>query len=164
MRDGSSKPKCSRTSDETFCSTRSSPLFDVLRVNLSTLDGAFRLQGIAGVRCARAEENDDWANPGANFLLADPLYATMTTLKKRRKIQRPYKSYTAVFEVAEEGGYIVHIPALRGCATQGETFEEAEKNAQEAIEGYLQVLREMHEEIPVESDQTIVARIPAFAT
>ena len=38
--------------------------------------------------------------------------------------KKSYK-YTAVFEPAEEGGYVVYIPALPGCVTQGETFEEA---------------------------------------
>ena len=33
--------------------------------------------------------------------------------------------YTAVFEPAEEGGYIVTFPAIPGLATQGETMDEA---------------------------------------
>lgn len=40
---------------------------------------------------------------------------------------------------AEEGGYWAEVPALRGCATQGETFEELLKNLYEAIEGCLSV-------------------------
>ena len=31
--------------------------------------------------------------------------------------------YTMIFEPAEEGGYIVHVPALPGCFTEGDTLE-----------------------------------------
>ena len=46
-------------------------------------------------------------------------------------------SYTVHFIPAEEGGYIVEVPALEGCVTEGDTFEEAEQNAREAISLYL---------------------------
>jgi predicted RNase H-like HicB family nuclease len=40
---------------------------------------------------------------------------------------------------AEEGGYWAEVPAIPGCATQGETVEELMKNLQEAIEACLLV-------------------------
>ena len=40
---------------------------------------------------------------------------------------------------AEEGGYWAEVPAIPGCATQGETFEELLKNLYEAGEGCLSV-------------------------
>jgi predicted RNase H-like HicB family nuclease len=40
---------------------------------------------------------------------------------------------------AEEGGYWAEVPAIPGCATQGETFEELLQNLYEAIEGCLSV-------------------------
>jgi predicted RNase H-like HicB family nuclease len=40
---------------------------------------------------------------------------------------------------AEEGGYWAEAPAIPGCATQGETFEELLKNIYEAVEGCLSV-------------------------
>ena len=40
---------------------------------------------------------------------------------------------------AEEGGYWAEVPAILGCATQGETFEELLQNLYEAIEGCLSV-------------------------
>lgn len=40
---------------------------------------------------------------------------------------------------AEEGGYWAEVPAIPGCATQGDTFEELLKNLYEAIEGCLSV-------------------------
>jgi predicted RNase H-like HicB family nuclease len=40
---------------------------------------------------------------------------------------------------AEEGGYWAEVPAIPGCATQGETFEELLHNLYEAIEGCLSI-------------------------
>jgi predicted RNase H-like HicB family nuclease len=40
---------------------------------------------------------------------------------------------------AEEGGYWAEVPAIPGCATQGETMEELLANVHEAIEGCLSV-------------------------
>ncbi|MDX6385803.1 MAG: hypothetical protein QOK48_3376 [Blastocatellia bacterium] len=40
---------------------------------------------------------------------------------------------------AEEGGFWAEVPAIPGCATQGETFEELLHNLYEAIEGCLSV-------------------------
>ena len=42
-----------------------------------------------------------------------------------------------VFHDAEEGGYWAEVPAIPGCATQGETFEDLLFNLHEAIEGCL---------------------------
>ena len=44
-----------------------------------------------------------------------------------------------VIHTAEEGGYWAEVPAIVGCATQGDTFEELLENIYEAIEGYLSV-------------------------
>jgi len=40
---------------------------------------------------------------------------------------------------AEEGGYWAEVPAIPGCATQGDTFEELLRNLYEAVEGCLSV-------------------------
>ena len=44
-----------------------------------------------------------------------------------------------VVHEAEEGGYWAEVPAIPGCATQGETFEELLGNLYEAVEGCLLV-------------------------
>ena len=44
-----------------------------------------------------------------------------------------------VVHEAEEGGYWAEVPAIPGCATQGETLEELLRNVHEAIEGCLSV-------------------------
>ncbi len=41
----------------------------------------------------------------------------------------------AVVHEAEEGGYWAEVPAIPGCATQGETLDELLGNLREAIEG-----------------------------
>jgi predicted RNase H-like HicB family nuclease len=38
---------------------------------------------------------------------------------------------------AEEGGFWAEVPAIPGCATQGDTFEELLQNLYEAIKGCL---------------------------
>jgi antitoxin HicB len=44
--------------------------------------------------------------------------------------------YTAVFEPAEEGGYIVTFPAIPDLATQGETLDEARAMAADCLLAY----------------------------
>jgi predicted RNase H-like HicB family nuclease len=44
-----------------------------------------------------------------------------------------------VIHEAEEGGYWAEVPAIPGCATQGDTYEELLRNLAEAIEGCLSV-------------------------
>ncbi len=43
-----------------------------------------------------------------------------------------------VILMEEEKGYSVQVPALPGCHTEGDTMEDALKNAKEAIECYLE--------------------------
>jgi predicted RNase H-like HicB family nuclease len=52
--------------------------------------------------------------------------------QKKIKIQE----YNAVFQEESEGGFSVWIPSLPGCASQGETFEEALANIKVALELY----------------------------
>lgn len=42
--------------------------------------------------------------------------------------------FTAVYEAAEEGGFIAYAAELPGAITQGETIEEARANLVEAIQ------------------------------
>ena len=58
----------------------------------------------------------------------------MAKLKKKVKVLE----YNAIFQSEEEGGYSVWITDLPGCVSQGETFEEAQRNIKESIELYLQ--------------------------
>ena len=42
-----------------------------------------------------------------------------------------------VVHEAEEGGFWAEVPAIPGCATQGESLDELLRNLREAIEGCL---------------------------
>ena len=66
------------------------------------------------------------------------MYAMSNT--RQKKIQKKVYKYTAIFEQDQEvGGYTVTIPSLPGCISEGDTFEEALKNIQEAASLYLEV-------------------------
>ncbi|WP_407928331.1 type II toxin-antitoxin system HicB family antitoxin [Archaeoglobus neptunius] len=59
-------------------------------------------------------------------------------------------SYRILLRKEPEGGYTVTVPSLPGCITYGETIEEAIEMAKEAIELYIESLREHGEEIPTD--------------
>ena len=44
-----------------------------------------------------------------------------------------------VVHEAEEGGFWAEVPAIPGCATEGETMDDLLRNVHEAIEGCLSV-------------------------
>jgi predicted RNase H-like HicB family nuclease len=46
---------------------------------------------------------------------------------------------TVIVHEAEEGGFWAEVPAIPGCATQGDSFEELLANLYEAVEGCLSV-------------------------
>jgi len=58
------------------------------------------------------------------------------------------KKYNIVIEPGEDGWFVVTVPALPGCITQGKTVEEAEANAKEAIEAYLESLIRHKKRVP----------------
>ena len=53
--------------------------------------------------------------------------------------------FNVILEPAEEGGFNVTVPALDSCFTQGDTEEEALKNAKEAILCYLEGLEKLNQ-------------------
>lgn len=44
--------------------------------------------------------------------------------------------------------YVVEVPGLPGCMTHGNTYEEAVKNALEAIEIWIEAALDAHEAVP----------------
>ncbi len=56
--------------------------------------------------------------------------------------------FTAVFEQEPDGGYVVTVPALPGCVSQGDTREEAVANVREAIQAYVEALRKVGDAVP----------------
>lgn len=49
---------------------------------------------------------------------------------------------TAIYEKADEGGYIGYVVELPGANTQGETIEETRENLKEAVTLLLECYRE----------------------
>jgi predicted RNase H-like HicB family nuclease len=49
-------------------------------------------------------------------------------------------------------GYLAYFPALPGCNTWGETYEDAVKYAEDALAGYLDALIAHGDKIPEETD------------
>ncbi len=66
----------------------------------------------------------------------------------KQLISQKILRYTALFEPAEEGGFVVTVPKLPGLVTEGDTFEEAVSMVQDAIKGYIEVLQSSNESIP----------------
>jgi len=48
------------------------------------------------------------------------------------------ETYNAILQKEKDGGYSVSVPSLPGCFSQGDDFEDAIKNIQEAMELYLE--------------------------
>jgi len=59
-------------------------------------------------------------------------------------------NYTVVVERDEDGLYVASCPALQGCYTQGETYEEAMENIKDAIKLHIQARKDLGEPIPIE--------------
>lgn len=63
-------------------------------------------------------------------------------------------TYSALFEPAEEGGYVVTFPAIPNLATQGDTLEEARAMAEDCLQGYLEWRVEDGLPLPPSEDNT----------
>lgn len=57
-----------------------------------------------------------------------------------QSVATTHLTFTAVFEPAEEGGYVVTFPAIPNLATRGETLDEARAMAEDCLRGYLEAL------------------------
>ena len=68
-------------------------------------------------------------------------------------------AYTIELHPAEEGGYVVTVPALPGCHTQGDTYDEALTHAEEAIQGFIEFLQKTGRPVPVENEHPSKLRL-----
>ena len=64
--------------------------------------------------------------------------------------------YRVLVEQDEDGIYIAECPSLPGCISQGKTREEALKNIQEAMRGYLESLKKHNDPIPPPIEEEVV--------
>ena len=56
----------------------------------------------------------------------------------------------------EDGYFVVEVPSLPGCISQGKTREEALANMEEAISLYIEVLEERGESIPEDKVEVVL--------
>lgn len=84
---------------------------------------------------------------------------------KKSKREAKILEYNAIFTPEEEGGFSVYVPELRGCISQGDTFEEAQKNIKEAIELYLESVGDddLYQMTPEKSRKQFMAPIQIHA-
>ena len=64
--------------------------------------------------------------------------------------------YRVIIEQDEDGMFTAEVPSLPGCISQGKTRQEALINIKEAIDVYLESLKDHNEPIPPPIDEEIV--------
>jgi predicted RNase H-like HicB family nuclease len=64
--------------------------------------------------------------------------------------------YRVLIEQDEDGVYVVEVPALPGCISQGQTREEAVESIREAIAAYIESLEAHDEPIPPSITEELV--------
>ena len=64
--------------------------------------------------------------------------------------------YRVVIEQDEDGVYVVEVPALPGCVSQGRTRTEAIDNIKEAITAYIESLEAHGEPVPPSISEEVV--------
>ena len=61
------------------------------------------------------------------------------------------RTYLAVFEPAENDAYSIYFPHIPGCVSYGNSFSEAQKMAQEALELHIYGMEKDGEKLPSEN-------------
>jgi len=69
-------------------------------------------------------------------------------MKRSEPITVTEYTYTAEFEPAEGGGYVVRFPSLPDLITEGDTLDEARAMATDLLQSYLELLRERGRPLP----------------
>jgi predicted RNase H-like HicB family nuclease len=65
----------------------------------------------------------------------------------------------ALIYPGENGYWVAECPSLPGCVSQGATREEAVANIKEAIEGYVQALKEDGLAVPLEKFEALIVAV-----
>lgn len=63
-------------------------------------------------------------------------------------------NYKILLREEPEGGFTVFVPSLEGCITYGKDLKEAKENAKEAIELYIESLKE--DNLPIPKDENLL--------
>lgn len=61
----------------------------------------------------------------------------------------PQYQFLVFIERDEDGVYVASCPALQGCYTQGDTYQEALDNIREAIELHIEARLQVGEPVPL---------------
>lgn len=64
-------------------------------------------------------------------------------------------TFKVFIKKGEDGKFIVSVPSLPGCHSQGKTIDEAKRNIEEAVKGYLNVAKEFGDKISFDDTQTL---------
>lgn len=72
------------------------------------------------------------------------------------RVSEVHVKFRVVIAQDEDGVFVAEVPSLPGCLSQGGTREEAVRNVREAIEAYLESLKERGEPIPPPIDEEVV--------
>ena len=67
------------------------------------------------------------------------------------------RTFKIILEKEPSGGFSCFVPALTGCATQGETVEECMANAKEAILLYIESLKE--DKLPLPDSDVLLEEV-----
>ena len=75
----------------------------------------------------------------------------MTVAKPQAKPKRKVLLYPG-----EDGYFVVEVPSLPGCISQGKTRQEALANISEAITLYIEVLQDQGEPVPDDTVEVVL--------
>ncbi len=64
--------------------------------------------------------------------------------------------YRVIIEKDEDGVLVARVPDLPGCATEGKTKAELMRNVKEAIQAYLEALKQHGDPVPIDTVQVSV--------
>lgn len=73
-------------------------------------------------------------------------------------------TFKVFIKKGEDNMFIASVPSLPGCHSQGKTIDEARKNIEEAVRGYLKVSKKFGDKIGRDDTQTLetTLAIPAI--
>jgi predicted RNase H-like HicB family nuclease len=101
-----------------------------------TLNGDFEL---------KKTSNDSTCNEALEFKLK------RVSLRISKPLCKIMLKYRVIIEKDEDGVLVAKVPDLPGCATEGKTRQELMKNVKEAIQAYLEALKEHGDPVPIET-------------
>jgi len=65
----------------------------------------------------------------------------------------------AIIYKGEDNNWVAECPSLPGCISQGKTREEAVENIKEAIEGYIEALKQDGLQVPEEHYEAMMVAV-----